>query len=130
MIRSSAGATRAITKFLRQLGWSVEDVDFHKQYGAPERNTNGASIRRGKRVLLDVSLRKHPRKRMMILLHEAGHAMQYKLQLGEQHTIEWDKPRSSRPNEKLAYHLGTALAVHLGIVLDRLAWMDCNWEAF
>lgn len=130
MIRSSAGATRAITKFLRQRGWSVEYVDFHKQYGAPERNTNGAAIRASKRILLDVYLRKHPRKRMMLLLHEAGHALQYKLKLGTQNTIDWETPRSCRTNEQLAYHMGTALAAHLGIVLDRQAWVDCNWEAF
>lgn len=119
-----------IRTFLRQQRWKLFEVDIVKTFGPREYLTNAGTWRQEKSIYLGRHLRKTPRKRMMILLHEAGHVLQYKLAFGVMHVHVWGEGgRGNQANEEFAFLLGTALARELGITLNVRAWNDLNWEA-
>lgn len=111
--------SRRLYRFVRSLGWKVERVDMIKRFDNAESTTNGGVIYRGRRMFISTKLR--GRKLVLVLLHEAGHALAH-----ERGFRGWgDNTRS----EIRAYLYGWVIARKLGVRLKKTVWRKFNWEA-
>ena len=86
-------------------------------------------VKGSNQILLASRLTRH--KRLFTLLHEAGHALSYKLGFNvECYKVLGSRYQAgNRENERLACVLGASIAFYLGIYLPWKDWIEFNWEA-
>jgi hypothetical protein len=110
------------------LGWQTEYVCFVTRFGVKEHSTSGGTCEADKVVYIRNSDR--GRRRLFLLLHEAGHVISYSRGWGKWRRIGWGRARNLRASETRAHLYGWALARRLGIIIDKQQWRAFNWEAF
>lgn len=116
------GPCEKVESYLRSLGFKVEYADLVKVHGGAEGMqpwvgpTDGAIDFTNCKIWIADRLTSEPRKMLLTLLHETGHAIAGNA---------FDHQR----NENNAYYVGWEIAKYLQLPISRHEWKEFNWEA-
>ena len=118
---------RKVERFIRKRRWKIRTKNFKTYFSNPaDQHCNGGITYCEKTVYINSNLRRGSRKRLYVLLHEAGHMLAARLGFAQTHLP--NTRRDLRTQERYAALLGLALAQHLKINVPRNVWRSFNWE--